>query len=173
MKKTSVYFSGTVMLVLLYIMLKWLGVIGRQFSDGRNTHSQYELTQAGQLFELPINKNMRGIYRYSGRLVFGEIDYAPKGVYQNAKFTFKEEFCENGRQLGISSLRIEAKPSVATHSGIGGYGALVKTPLSQKHKQVCLKIKVDELSRPVADDLRLVVWVSDTRPCWGLECMLD
>ena len=161
------------MLVLLYITLKHLGVIGRQFADGTNTQVQFSVTNVGQVFEVPINRDRRGIYRYKARLVFGESDFAPSKAYQDASFSFEEKFCENGTAIGKSFLNIEVEPNIAKHSGMGRYGALIQTPLLQKERKVCLEVKIDELSTPVFDDLKLNVWVGNTRPCWGIECMLD
>ena len=172
MKKALLYLFGFGVFIFLYITLKQLGFIGRQFSAGTNTRVQFTVSQLGQSFEVPINVNARGIYRYSAIMGLEE-DAISENEVQVIELNFTEELCETNEVFGTSSLKLELRHSSTKLSGHGRYGAIAKAPLLNRGRQVCLKVVVSNLSKPLKDGHNLTVWAGNTRPCWGIECMLD
>jgi hypothetical protein len=172
-KRWFIIFLSSLLLFSIWLSLKYLGLIGYQFFNGVNTSEKFLITSINETFELKIQPSKRHIYRYNAHLIFDGEDYLPKESTQDVEVAFIETFCNSQKILGEVELRIHSKSGQSSFLGIGTSGKLIKPNIFERSEQICLKIKIKNLSQPVYPNLELLVFVNNQRPCWGLECMLD
>ena len=173
MKAIKKIISIFLVLFLSWFVLKSAGLIGRQFSDGLNTSENFSINSGDENFKMTINPYKRGIYRYNAYLVFDGEAYTSDKFTQNIEVNFTEKLCETSREIGSAKLIIRSIPGRSTSQGLGRYGKITKTKLLERSNPICLHIKISSLSEPISPNLELSVYVVNTRPCWGIECMLD
>lgn len=181
MKKIVIVFC---LLIPLWVFLKYYGLVGRQFSDGQNSLQTFPLSGVGDSFELELTPNKLGLYRYNAGLKFDGKDFMSSLVFKDGKYEknierqdilvgFTEVYCETGKVIDTAELTILTQPNQSTPSGLGRSGKVIKPSPVKRSERVCLKVTVKSLSTPVHEALELSVVVMNTRPCWGLECLLD
>lgn len=156
-----------------YVLAKDYGLIGRMISDGVNTRERFELAKNGDIFTVKITPSRRGVYRYNARLTFGEANTTAEGYQQSGRFTLREIYCETAREIDITTINLNASARTFTYSALGRYGKEIRLPALKKRSDICLEVTTDALSSPVVDNAALSVLVTNMRPCWGIECLLD
>ena len=173
MKAWGINISTLLFLFLAWFALKSFGLTGRQFSDGLNISEKFSITSIGQNFKLKIQPYKRGIYRYNASLVFDGKDFLSDNLTQDIKVKFTETICGSPEVIGSSILSIKSTPGRSSMNGLGRYGKVTKTGFIERSKPVCLQVEIVDLSQPLSPNLELKVYALNTRPCWGIECMLD
>ncbi|WP_427452450.1 hypothetical protein [Litorimonas sp. WD9-15] len=172
-KKGAVTLAAFLTLAATYVAAKNLGLIGRLFSDGLNASETFPLFQVGDAFQLKLEPNWRGTYRYNAILKFGDKSTPEGNKSQSASFKIKETLCDTGKLLGVEDIELEADSKKYTHFSLGRYGKEIRLPLGQKRLAVCLNVSVENLSEPVVQTAALNIYAVNTRPCWFVECLLD
>lgn len=153
---------------LTYFWLKDWGFIGRQFSDGVNTQATVNLSAVGDEAIVEVEASRRGITRYSLRRSDADM---PELSYTLLSY---ETLCGEKKPLGTVSIMSSLDKTVYFDDPRNFRGGKhIRPPIHKRQTPVCIHIKLKNYSQRQPPPPSFSLYVGNTRPCWGIECLLD
>lgn len=157
-----------VILLSFYVVAKSIGLWGRQFYAGSNTHRALDFQQIGDTLTLEVERSRRGITRYGISPVQDEPSKRETAAFD---LRVEERIC-GGAIFDSHIISFKQAPNWITVNNSFG-GQVVKPPLAQRQDSVCLDVTLEKLQTGSNDIPVINLWVRNTRPCWLIECLLD
>lgn len=154
---------------VVYFGLKQWGFIGRQFGDGLNTQKTIGFMKLGDEAIIQVAPSRRGITRYSIRREDEGDKNRPNFAYV---LVSRESLCGQERTINKPS-HMRSQENIVFLDDPRASRKLIRPSLWQRRKPVCIYVKLDTYAGVQPLPLKFVIRVHNTRPCWGIECLLD
>ena len=174
MKRFLIFFA---VILTVWFIAKALGLTGRQFRAGQYDYTVISMTELDQPARVEIKSTTYGIHGYDLTLR-KDGKRIPKS-HGNIDLTMDVNIfhCESRKPIKQEQVKLYSGERPAHYDyvkdGDGLDGRLIRPRLWNRWRQVCLETQLAEVRTGALDGIDLEVQITDRRPCWFIECLLD